>query len=329
MSAAVRLFRARTQQLTPKRFSTNAAASGESGLKAMLPAVVYNNAGLAIFAGAIGGIVGMIWRTSAASTNFNAVRDELADQVLLDRHEIEDLMHQNRSLNVDTYAEICRSLSTAFPLGRAPYREFVAHVQGYLESPLKLGHLLDRVILTRAAEEEDVRLLMTLLALAMETDTLEDRARSLFFMFSSGGGSNDDGPATNGASTTQRLLSKEEVTDSIEYLHSTQQIPVEKKVIKTDREYPVQTYVEVRGLLLCCWSYCARFNPTLDVKSSGRNHFFSEQQASAADLLGEAALETSLEANGPFTEDQFVDLILGKAVCAWGSCYPSRNGATH
>jgi hypothetical protein len=244
MSAAVRLFRARTQQLTHKCFSTNAAASGKSGLRAMLPAVVYNNAGLAIFAGAIGSIVGMIWRTSAASTNFNAVRDELADQVLLDRHELKDLMHRNHSLNVDTYAEICRSLSTAFPLGRAPYREFVAHVQGYLESPLKLGHLLDRVILTRAAEEEDVRLLMTLLALAMETDTLEDRARSLFFMFSSGGGSNNEELATNG--TMRKLLSKKEVADSIEYLHATQQIPVEKKVIKTDREYPVQTYVEVR-----------------------------------------------------------------------------------
>jgi hypothetical protein len=63
------------------------------------------------------------------------------------------------------------------------------------------------------------------------------------------------------------------------------------------------------------------------VKSNSLHRCFSEQQASAADLLGEAALETSLDVNGPFTEDQFVDLILGKAVCAWGSCYPNRNGA--
>jgi hypothetical protein len=173
------------------------------------------------------------------------VRIELVGQVLLDRHEVKDLIHRNLSLNADTYAEICRSLSTAFPLGRAPYREFSDHVQGYLEPPLKLEHFLDRVILTRAAEDEDVRLLMTLLALSMETDTYEDRARSFFLMFSAGEGSNKEKIATNGVSTIRKLLSKNEVADSIDYLHAIQQIPVEQKFIKTDREYPVQSYVEL------------------------------------------------------------------------------------
>jgi hypothetical protein len=43
----------------------------------MLPTVTYSNAALAIFAGAIGGIMGMIRRAIAASANFNAVRNEL------------------------------------------------------------------------------------------------------------------------------------------------------------------------------------------------------------------------------------------------------------
>jgi len=246
MIASIRLCRTRSQQLYPKLFSTSAAAPSESGLKAILPEVVYNNAGLAVFTCGIGGIVGMIWRTSAASSNFNALRDELAENVLLDRHDLEELMYLNRHFNVDTYADITQSLSTAFPLGRASYNDFVVHVQGYLESPLKVGHLLDRVVLNRAVEEEDIRLLMTLLALAMETDSLEDRARSLFSVFSQGGGRNADGMLSpNIECNTARQLSKDEVIDSIEYLHATQQIPVEKKVIKTAREYPVQTYIEV------------------------------------------------------------------------------------
>jgi len=257
MNASMRLCTTHTLQLYPKLFSTSTAATGESGLKAILPAVVYNNAGLAIFSCGIGGIVGMIWRTSAASSNFNTLRDELSENVLLDRHELEDLMYLNRSFSVDTYAAITQSLSTAFPLGRASYDEFVAHVQGYLESPLKSGHLLDRVVLNRAVEEEDVRFLMTLLALAMETDTLEDRARSLFSVFSQGGNSNADGDLLHTVdSKMSKILSKDNVIKSIEYLHVTQQIPVEKKIIKTDREYPVQTYVEVgKQISLTCFYY--------------------------------------------------------------------------
>ena len=61
---------------------------------------------------------------------------------------------------------------------RAHVLDFLA---GYLEAPIKHGHLLDRVALSRPSEDEDVRFLMVLLSLALrETDCLEDRARSLF-----------------------------------------------------------------------------------------------------------------------------------------------------
>ena len=67
-------------QLNAGRFSTltQGSAVGDSAggvFKRALPSVVYNNLGLGVFLGVITGIGGMIYRTSAGSSNFNEVAD--------------------------------------------------------------------------------------------------------------------------------------------------------------------------------------------------------------------------------------------------------------
>lgn len=209
----------------------------------------------------------------------------MGEVVVLDVDEQLDLMRQNRAFNRATFDDLSRSLPDSFPSGDASYLDFIGHVQGYLEAPLRAGHLIDRLILSRRSagkgrDTESVHFLMTLLSLALETETLEDRARSLFLMLSSASGeSSGNGPATVDLKATARL---------IEDLHSTHQVPVEKKVIKTDHSYPTQTYTE----------------------------------ATPAQLLDAAVAELKLGAGLRLSEDNFVDVLLSKSVCAWGGCYP-------
>ena len=214
---------------------------------------------------------------------------------MLDTEEQRNLMHCNRSFSRESFNDVAQSLMSAFPDGHATYPEFVAHVQGYLEAPLKAGHLLDRLVLSRQTGDSssssfsalspcpslNVRFLMTMLSLALETEFLEDRARSLYIMLavtSTTVNGDDD-------SSKSHPLSYDEIVQVIGWLSLSHQIPVEKHVIKGDTQYPVQSYV----------------------------------QGSPEDLLKEALAETHHAA--PLSEEALVDVLLSNAVCAWGSCY--------
>jgi hypothetical protein len=256
-------------------------------VKDYVPGIIYRNAGITFFLSILSGISLMIYRTSSATSNFNSVKDKLQDSLVLVPEEQVELMIENRAFSSTIFADIASSLPSAFPTNKASYSDFVSHVQGYLEAPIKVGHYLDRIILERRTssspsnQEEDVRFLMTLLSLVMETETLEDRASVLFKMISNFSQSESGGNILK--------VSPDKVADIIEYLHLTNQLPIEKKVLKTAHEYPVQTY----------------------------------EVASAEDLLSEALIELKL-GDTHISEDDFVNILLSNAICAWGSCRPRR-----
>jgi hypothetical protein len=192
-------------------------------------------------------------------------------------------MLENRTFTLTTFEDICLSLASSFPSREATYAEFVVHVQGYLEAPLKGGNYLDRVILERRRNtgnlgKEDLSLFMTMLLLALETEFIEDRARALFKLLT-----------CLKSGTTVEL---NDVSAVIDYLFLTSQIPVEKKVIKAEKEYPVQTY----------------------------------EEATPQQLVSEALTELKLSPQDTkvLGEEEFVNLLLSNAICAWGSCRPRR-----
>jgi hypothetical protein len=243
-----------------------------------------------------------------SSSNFDEVKQALAKQVVLDHSEQRELMLENTAFTVDTYHDISRSLLAAYPSGSASYPSFVDHCSGYIDVPLKFGHYIDRVVLSKCQEsqsehgsEEDIRFFMSLLSLALETSYLEDRARALFTMLTLAPQHDrvytrrqsiaheklKESEEHEKVTPTRNWVSDTEVADVIKFLGATDQVPVEKKVLKSETEYSIQTYCE----------------------------------GSAQELLFEAQTETSLHGTTQLSEDDFVKLLLSKAVCAWGSCY--------
>ena len=87
-----------------------------------------------------------------------------------------------------------------------------------------------------------------------------------------------------------RSLEPIEVAEALAFLYETHQTPRERSVIKGDTAYPSQTY----------------------------------KAATPAELLEQAALELKVPADELISEDEFVDMMFTKAICAWGSCFPRR-----
>ena len=81
------------------------------------------------------------------------------------------------------------------------------------------------------------------------------------------------------------------MAEAVSFLYGACQTPAERRVIKSDVQYPTQQYKE----------------------------------ASSEELLAEAVAEVKeLEAGELVSEQDFVDLLFTKAICAWGACYPRR-----
>jgi hypothetical protein len=236
-----------------------------------------SNAVVFVFVGVFGGIAGMVYRTSAAASNFQKIKETLEVDIFLDSTELSDLMVKN-DFKLETFNAITKSLSTVYPSNQTTYTSFVSHVQGYLETPLKLGQLLDRIVLSRQMSQksihEDTRFLMTALALCTETDNLEDRAKSLYDMLL--------------ATSTSGDVSAQDAALLLEYLFLTFQAPIERKVVKADLTFPAQTY----------------------------------RIATSTELVEAACAEIKAPSSGKLSEEQFVDILLSKVACAWGSCYP-------
>ena len=288
-SCITRLPRLKCQKLSSSTASTShdKKAKNVYSFNALVPDAVQKNLGMGVFLSVIGGVVVALYRTYKSNSNFNEIKDDLqGSSSVIDLAEQRELMHQNRTLTPVVFEDISRSLPAAFPSGRCTYLEFVSHVQGYLESPISHGHCLDRVVISQQDTEkqggrdnsEDPRFLMTVLALALDSEPLEDRASLLFRMMRS---------ADSGKKSVGATVRTEDIAASINYLHISNQTPVSKRVIKTDRVYPVQTYKE----------------------------------ATAVELVAEALAELKLNSVTALKEDEFVEVLLSHAVCAWGSCY--------
>ena len=127
-----------------------------------LPRKLYDNMGVLTFLGIAGGIITMIYRTMTETSNHTKVVDDVVETEVLTTEEVMDLIQANHqragaasaSLSADSFVALGRSLPVAFPTERATYPAFVAHAQGYLDAPLKMGHYLDRVVLMRRADDE-------------------------------------------------------------------------------------------------------------------------------------------------------------------------------
>ena len=246
--------------------------------------------------GAFGSIGGYVYRQSTNTANHTTLTAEIEGRAALVPSEIRDLRLANGLFGRETFESISRSLVVAFPGGRATYDEFGAHIQGYLDAPLVGRHLIDRAFLacvsnpaaaakTADSDALDVRLLMTLLSLAMRTDTVEDRTTAMHCLLVSTGGGGGGGEARH-----EVAVERSAVAELVGFLRDTSQVPPEKLVREGDEKYPFQTY----------------------------------REATPAELVEKAVTEAKLPADVEVTPEVLKEILVSRAVCAWGSCASRR-----
>ena len=317
-----------------------------------LPRKLYDNMGVLTFLGIAGGIITMIYRTMTETSNHTKVVDDVVETEVLTTEEVMDLIQANHqragavsaSLSADSFVALARSLPVAFPTERATYPAFVAHAQGYLDAPLKMGHYLDRVVLMRRADakavrlgdgtiergerdpstpssspdifkavddddlndkEQDVRFFMILLALVLDSEYLEDHARGIFRALIG---------ARHAAVSFSSAATKDDEADA--------------ESRNADSRLSLQ---EVESAVSFLVDACQVPSERLVIKDEPNLPYTqSYKVASAAELVSEAFAEMKKArndddsepntTNGFVSEADFVDLMFTKAICAWGSC---------
>lgn len=191
------------------------------------------NGAFLVFGGLFGGIIGALVKSWLDNSNFAKVRDLLEESALLDGRELMDLASNNFSpAQLDQVTHIEKN--------NISYAQFVAHTKRHLES-FKAGYCFDRLIARRPAPQDQDRensalFFMISLLTALETETLEDRARILFRV------------CQNLGYVADGRVDKDVVARVLEFLHFSCQLPASKFVVKSHppsdlaRFWPIQQY---------------------------------------------------------------------------------------
>ena len=101
----------------PNRRVSSATVAPEEAGSGLIDAV-RKNGPFVVFGGLFGGVIVMLYRSSAASSAFDKERDKILETCVLDSSEQIDLMVENKAFSTSIYDDITRSLSVAFPSGR-------------------------------------------------------------------------------------------------------------------------------------------------------------------------------------------------------------------
>ena len=86
-------------------------------------------------------------------------------------------------------------------------------------------------------------------------------------------------------------MKKSAVADLVGFLRDTSQVPPEKLVREGEEKYPYQTY----------------------------------REATPMELVEKAVTQTKLPADVEITPDVLKEILVSRAVCAWGSCAKRRS----
>lgn len=235
--------------------------------------------------------------TAQNSGNFDRVRETVDDGAALEPDEIQELRKRNLRFTREQFDALSESLSIAFPDGTATYEAFVDYVQGFLDAPLQLGYYVDRAVIKYrrvkgigGQEAMDTKVLMAILSMALNTDTMEDRVYALV--------TTETGEVVPWDDEFDVEVQRESALGIIENLLSTDQIPANKLVAPTETKYPFQEYRRATAddLLLSALK---------DAKLAEKDATVVEATAFRAEVL--------------------CDLLLSDAICAWGSCAGNRS----
>ncbi len=178
----------------------------------------------------LSGVCGLVGRSFLGTANFNALREEIEDERMLEPYELEDLRCEN-NFDPSVFMEIRRRVETEFPDGNAEYPSFVGFVAPLLPKPLVLGHYLDRSVLNLRAQADVQGLYITDLLLvafcnAINT-TLPERLHHLWLLVEGMGAGSDyaSALACDEVPKETDVVSADSVSRLLDLMLQTNQIP--------------------------------------------------------------------------------------------------------
>lgn len=250
----------------------------------------------------------MLLRSTKSNNSQTALRDDIESSALLDPLEIDDLRSSNSDFTIEVWEKIVQKVRRQFASRghKATYPEFLSVVKKTMQETkgdrctIELGYLLDRVViaeLERMGEEnhtvnsttggkgEEDRILrkqlplpflFAVLSLALQTP-VTDRVGALFESMLI------DEMDTTPVEETSPTVPSEQVSQMIEFLQSTSQLPSKPQIVETNSKTPFQTFRVATG-------------DELTQRARG-------------------------DKNGPVSLEEFTSILKSAKVCAWGECY--------